>query len=161
MGLCGACGNEMEAEARFCSRCGARLSASDTTTGMPVLDDTTLTNELNSGDIAAIEALPAGSALLVVLKGPGEGSRFLLREDRVVVGRHPDSDIFLDDVTVSRSHAAFIREPGAFAIEDLGSLNGTYVDRQLLRGATALRNGDEVQIGKYKMVYFFGTAGTG
>ncbi|MDR0782669.1 MAG: FHA domain-containing protein [Propionibacteriaceae bacterium] len=127
---------------------------------MPVFEDTTLTNELSSDDIAAIEALPIGSALLLVLKGPGQGARFLLREDTIIVGRHPQSGIFLDDITVSRSHVKFTKDQGSFSVEDLGSLNGTYVGRQLLRGSRLLRNGDEVQIGKYKMIYFFGTTGT-
>ena len=161
MTFCQSCGHEMEADARFCSRCGARLHSTEATSTMPILDDSTLTNELNSDDIQAIEALPGGSALLVVLKGPGEGSRFLLREERIVAGRHPNSDIFLDDVTVSRSHVSFAKDESGFTIEDLGSLNGTYVNRQLLRQATALRSGDEVQIGKYKMIYFFSTAGVG
>jgi len=123
------------------------------------MDDQTLTNELNSEDIAAIEALPSGSALLIVLKGPGEGARFLLKEDRTVAGRSPESDIFLDDITVSRTHVHFTRAQGSFSIEDMGSLNGTYVNRQLLRDVFLLRNGDEVQIGKYKMIFFLGSAG--
>jgi pSer/pThr/pTyr-binding forkhead associated (FHA) protein len=157
--LCPACGCEMGDEARFCSRCGEKLGAVESTTTMPVMDDQTLTNELNSDDIKAIEALPAGSALLVVLKGPGTGARFLLRDDRTVVGRSPRSDIFLDDITVSRSHAAFVREQGSFVIEDVRSLNGTYVNRRLLKEPTLLRNGDEVQIGKYRMVFFLGSSG--
>ena len=157
---CPACGQEMGDDARFCSRCGEKLSSAESTSIMPALDDQTLTNELNSNDIAAIDALPVGSALLVVLKGPGAGARFLLKEDRTVAGRGPDSDIFLDDITVSRSHASFAKEQGSFKIEDMGSLNGTYVNRQLLKGSVLLRNGDEVQIGKYKMVYFLGSSGT-
>jgi pSer/pThr/pTyr-binding forkhead associated (FHA) protein len=127
---------------------------------MPIVDDTTLTNELNSDDIAAIEALPVGSALLVVMKGPGVGARYLLDQDRSVAGRSPDSDIFLDDVTVSRAHVGFTRDQGSILIEDLGSLNGTYVNRELLKDSQILRSGDEVQIGKYKMIIFIGSSGT-
>ena len=104
-------------------------------------------------DEAAIAALPAGSALLVTLRGPGAGSRFLLDADQVLVGRSERSDIFLDDVTVSRKHAAFVRHGGGFAVRDSGSLNGTYVNRQRVDVAS-LRTGDEVQIGKFRMVYF-------
>ena len=157
---CSACGYETDHDARFCSRCGEKLTGSESTSIMAALEDTTLTNALSGDDIAAVDALPVGSALLVVLKGPASGARFLLRDDRTVAGRHPDSGIFLDDITVSRSHVAFTRSQGSFIVEDLGSLNGTYLNRQLLKGPDLLRNGDEVQIGKYKLVYFLGTAGT-
>jgi pSer/pThr/pTyr-binding forkhead associated (FHA) protein len=99
-----------------------------------------------------IAALPAGSALLVVRQGPNSGSRFLL--DRVVttVGRHPDADIFLDDVTVSRKHAEFVSGATGFVVRDVGSLNGTYVNRQ--RGdEAALRDGDVVQVGKFRLSF--------
>jgi len=98
---------------------------------------------------------------LVVLKGPGAGARYLLNEETTVAGRSPKSDIFLDDITVSRAHALFTREQGSYRIEDKGSLNGTYVNRQLLKEAVLLRNGDEVQIGKFKMVFFLGSSGIG
>ena len=157
--ICPACGNEMSDDARYCSRCGEKLLITESTTTMPIMDDQTLTNELNRDDLAAIDALPAGSALLVVLKGPGAGARYLLKEEKTVAGRGPTSDIFLDDITVSRSHASFTRDQGTFRIEDEGSLNGTYVNRKLLKSAVLLRNGDEVQIGKYKMVFFLGSSG--
>jgi pSer/pThr/pTyr-binding forkhead associated (FHA) protein len=157
---CPSCGFATDDEARFCSQCGERVSGVESTSVLAGLDDTTLTNELNTADIAAIEALPAGSALLVVAKGPGSGARFLLKSDRTVAGRHPKSDIFLDDITVSRSHAEFTRDQGSFVIADLGSLNGTYVNRHQLTQPTGLRTGDEVQIGKYKMVFFLGSSGT-
>jgi len=160
MTVCTACGQEMTDEARFCSRCGERLAPSESTSIMAVVDDTTLTNELSTADIDAIDALPVGSALLVVLKGPAAGSRFLLRDDETVAGRTPESGIFLDDITVSRAHVRFTRDQGSFAIADLGSLNGTYINRHLLTGPLLLRNGDEVQIGKYKMIFFLGSAGT-
>ena len=108
-------------------------------------------------DEAAIAALPAGSALLVTLRGPGAGSRFLLDTDLVTVGRHPDSSIFLDDVTVSRRHAEFRRSGQSYDVSDVGSLNGTYVNRDRI-DAVSLTDGDEVQIGKYRLVYFHGHA---
>lgn len=103
-------------------------------------------------EASALEALAPGSALLVVSHGPNAGSRFLLDTDAVTVGRHPDSDIFLDDITVSRRHAEFQREAAGYAVRDVGSLNGTYVNRKRV-DAAALVGGDEVQIGKYRLVY--------
>ena len=108
---------------------------------------------LSAADRTAIEALPEGSALLVVQRGPNSGARFLLDADKTTAGRRPDSDIFLDDVTVSRKHAEFLRRPGGvFVVRDVGSLNGTYVQRDRIDEAV-LRDGDEVQIGKYRMVF--------
>ncbi|GAB3821091.1 hypothetical protein GCM10028799_31800 [Kribbella italica] len=108
---------------------------------------------LTAEDEAAVGALPAGSALLIVQRGPNAGSRFLLDVDVVTAGRHPDSDIFLDDVTVSRRHAEFRRDPAGVKVRDVGSLNGTYVNRDRI-DEVALAGGDEVQIGKYRLVYY-------
>ena len=105
--------------------------------------------------VSGVDALPAGSALLVVKRGPNAGARFLLDHDVTTSGRHPDSDIFLDDVTVSRRHAEFHREGGTFTVRDVGSLNGTYVNRERVEAAT-LSNGDEVQIGKFRLVFVAG-----
>nr|WP_285892261.1 FHA domain-containing protein [Brachybacterium sillae] len=107
---------------------------------------------LGPQDTAAIAALPQGSALLIVRKGPNVGARFLLDADRTVAGRHPQSEIFLDDVTVSRKHAAFVRDGDGFLVRDLGSLNGTYVGRERVDEAH-LEAGQEVQIGKYRLTY--------
>ena len=101
---------------------------------------------------------PTGHALLVVQRGPGSGSRFLLDEDVVRAGRHPDSEIFLDDVTVSRQHAEFHRHGDTFTVTDVGSLNGTYVNRDRI-DTVQLTDGDEVQIGKYRLVFFSGHEG--
>ncbi|MBO0839626.1 MAG: FHA domain-containing protein [Sciscionella sp.] len=108
--------------------------------------------------IPGIDALPSGSALLVVKRGPNAGSRFLLDQSSTSAGRHPDSDIFLDDVTVSRRHAEFRREGGEFVVIDVGSLNGTYVNREPVDQAV-LANGDEVQIGKFRLVFLTGASG--
>ena len=93
--------------------------------------------------------------MLVVRRGPNAGSRFLLDRPTTSAGRHPDSDIFLDDVTVSRRHAEFRREGGEFVVVDVGSLNGTYVNREPVDTAM-LANGDEVQIGKFRLVFLAG-----
>src|SRR5262245_14000249 len=103
----------------------------------------------------AAGALPPGMALLVVRRGPNAGARFLLERDVTTSGRHPDSDIFLDDVTVSRRHAEFHRAISGFTVRDVGSLNGTYVNRERVESAT-LSNGDEVQIGKFRLVFIAG-----
>ena len=100
-------------------------------------------------------SLPPGTALLVVRRGPNAGARFLLDHDLTTSGRHPDSDIFLDDVTVSRRHAEFHRGTGGFTVRDVGSLNGTYVNRERVESAT-LGNSDEVQIGKFRLVFIAG-----
>lgn len=107
--------------------------------------------------LTGVEGLPAGQALLVVKRGPNAGSRFLLDQDTTSAGRHPDSDIFLDDVTVSRRHAEFRKDSSSFTVVDVGSLNGTYVNREPVDSAN-LSNGDEVQIGKFRLVFLTGVA---
>jgi pSer/pThr/pTyr-binding forkhead associated (FHA) protein len=161
MPFCTQCGHQNPDGARFCSNCGAALRASSgdssSTTSLhavePVPDGTDQTEPLSSADQAAVDALPPGSALLVVRRGPNSGSRFLLDSDVTTAGRHPESDIFLDDVTVSRRHAEFQRDGATFAVCDVGSLNGTYVNRERI-DRMALAGGDEVQIGKYRLVFF-------
>lgn len=108
---------------------------------------------LSPEDYATIDALRPGTALLLVLRGPNTGARFLLDQPLTTTGRHPDSDIFLDDVTVSRKHAVFEIEGDTFTVRDVGSLNGTYVNRNRIDSAT-LRPNDEVQIGKYRLVFY-------
>jgi pSer/pThr/pTyr-binding forkhead associated (FHA) protein len=111
--------------------------------------------------VTGVEGLPAGSALLVVKRGPNAGSRFLLDQPVTTAGRHPDSDIFLDDVTVSRRHAEFRKlDDGEFEVVDVGSLNGTYVNREPVDSAV-LANGDEVQIGKFRLVFLTGPRSSG
>ena len=100
--------------------------------------------------------LEPGQALLAVVRGPNAGSKFLIDEDVATVGRHPDSDIFLDDVTVSRRHAELRRgDDRRFVIKDVGSLNGTYVNRRRV-DESLLANGDELQIGKFRLTYYVG-----
>jgi pSer/pThr/pTyr-binding forkhead associated (FHA) protein len=101
----------------------------------------------------AVAALPSGSALLVVRRGPNSGARFLLDADVTTAGRHPSSEIFLDDVTVSRRHAQFLRHGTAFEVKDLGSLNGTYFDGVRIDTAL-LTDGAEVQVGKFRLTFY-------
>lgn len=106
----------------------------------------------DASDRAAIDALPPSSALLIVQHGPNAGARFLLDAERVTAGRDIKADIFLDDVTVSRKHAEFVFADGEFSVRDVGSLNGSYVNRERIDSATLVA-GDEVQIGKYRLTF--------
>jgi pSer/pThr/pTyr-binding forkhead associated (FHA) protein len=170
MPFCTQCGHENPADARFCANCGAALqgggsAGADSTSTISLTGIEALEGEraeaLSPADQEAVDALPPGSALLIVQRGPGSGSRFLLDKDVTTAGRHPDSDIFLDDVTVSRRHAEFRRTAtGGFLVRDVGSLNGTYVNRDRIDEAV-LSGGDEVQIGKYRLVFFATTAVAG
>jgi pSer/pThr/pTyr-binding forkhead associated (FHA) protein len=183
MPFCTACGRQNPDDARFCSQCGTRLvtappaqaaapaevppqaaapaAGPDATMTFraPAKSEQTDDRPLNEEDAAAVDALPNGSALLVVQRGPSAGSRFLLDTDVVTAGRHPDSEIFLDDVTVSRRHAEFRRGADGFTVCDVGSLNGTYVNRDRI-DEVVLHGGDEVQIGKFRLVYFVRPAGS-
>ena len=156
---CSKCGSPVDPEANFCSHCGERLAPQGTPTGdstrmIPVVTDPTTTLELGPDDLAAVQALAQDRALLIVERGPDAGARFLLDGDAVTAGRHPGSDIFLDDITVSRHHARFTRREGQVWVSDENSLNGTYVNKSLIDAPTALRRGDEVQIGKFRMLFF-------
>jgi pSer/pThr/pTyr-binding forkhead associated (FHA) protein len=128
------------------------------TLNLAALEDMIESNTVAETDVApgrVAGSLPPGTALLVVRRGPNAGARFLLDHDVTTSGRHPDSDIFLDDVTVSRRHAEFHRDGATFTVRDVGSLNGTYVNRERVEAAT-LASGDEVQIGKFRLVLISG-----
>jgi pSer/pThr/pTyr-binding forkhead associated (FHA) protein len=111
------------------------------------------TPTLSTEEAAALAALPAKSALLIVHRGPGSGSRYLLDQDLTVAGRHPDADIFLDDVTVSRRHAKIEREGSVFFVSDQGSMNGTYVDSKRV-DRQRLFSGMEIMIGKFRLTFY-------
>jgi pSer/pThr/pTyr-binding forkhead associated (FHA) protein len=108
---------------------------------------------LSDEEAIAVAALPSNSALLISHRGPGAGSRFLLDQDLTIAGRHPEADIFLDDVTVSRKHVQISRKRLAFALEDLGSMNGTYVDGNRV-DTIDLADGAEVLIGKFRLTFY-------
>ncbi|MFT4187932.1 MAG: FHA domain-containing protein [Aeromicrobium sp.] len=112
------------------------------------------TEEMSAEDLSAVEKLPSGSAMLLVQRGPGAGARFLLDTDSVTVGRHPASDIFLDDISVSRRHATLTRAGESYVVSDKASLNGTYVNRDRIERDVPLSGGDEVQFGKFRLLYF-------
>ncbi len=180
MPFCSQCGSENSSNARFCSQCGTPLAAASSPAAPaagggaePVAHDSTQTitfggaaskpdaderASLAPADAAAVDALPAGSALLVTQRGPGAGSRYLLDRDLSTVGRHPESEIFLDDITVSRRHVEFRRTGEGFRVHDVGSLNGTYLNGDRVDDAL-LQNGDEVRIGKFRLIFFASDAG--
>jgi pSer/pThr/pTyr-binding forkhead associated (FHA) protein len=133
-------------------RGGERPGESTSTLSLAGSDLADADYEETLADGTASEALPAGTALLIVKRGPNAGSRFLLDSELTTAGRHPDSDIFLDDVTVSRRHAEFYRHASGFTVRDVGSLNGTYVNRERIE-ETALHDGDEVQVGKFRLTF--------
>ncbi len=164
MPYCSQCGSQNAENAKFCSQCGTPLAppagdplpndaTATVTFGAPAKSDSDERASLNPADAAAVDALPAGSALLVVQRGPGAGSRYLLDTELSTVGRHPESDIFLDDITVSRRHVEFRREDKTFRVHDVGSLNGTYLNGDRVDDAV-LQNGDEVRIGKFRLIFF-------
>ena len=149
--LCTVCGHRNPPDAHFCANCGTRLQDDTTVSFNP----TELEEETSESGPLPQSELEIGQALLVVQRGPNAGSRFLIDKDLTTAGRHPESDIFLDDVTVSRRHAEFRRTDGKFSIHDVGSLNGTYVNRRRVE-STELASGDELQIGKFKLTFYMG-----
>jgi pSer/pThr/pTyr-binding forkhead associated (FHA) protein len=152
--FCNQCGHRNAEGSKFCGSCGAVLGPqpegeSTTITFLPV----ETAAEVATGEVAVVvDDVPEGLGLLLVKRGPNAGSRYTLEGEITRVGRHPDSDIFLDDVTVSRRHAEFVRKSGAYTVRDVGSLNGTYLNRERIDEAS-LANGDEVQVGKFKLVF--------
>jgi pSer/pThr/pTyr-binding forkhead associated (FHA) protein len=140
--FCNQCGHENPQGSRFCSSCGTQLQAH---------------HEYQTENLEplATEA-PAGGAAaasLVVTAGHRAGTRFHVSGAVARVGRHPDSDVFLDDITVSRRHVELVESPTGYAIRDVGSLNGTYVNGRRIDAEVPLTNGDELQVGKFKLLY--------
>jgi FHA domain/zinc-ribbon domain len=150
---CRRCGHENERGANYCSSCGASLGDEDETTlSIDAIEDRRAMEE-ELGDL--LTELPEGMGLLIVRRGPIAGSTFVLDHDTTTLGRHPESDIFLDDVTVSRRHAEIKRGPDSYEISDVGSLNGTYVDRERIETAP-LVDLNEVQVGRFVLKFVLG-----
>ena len=141
---CPNCGYRSAFEANFCAACGHRLKASG--------DDPVGSADEPTTEMALEAELIHHPAVLVVTQGPTAGSRFELSEACVTLGRHPQSDIFLDDITVSRNHAEIYRDGLVTHVKDMGSLNGTYLNSRRVEDA-GLKNGDELQIGRFKLVF--------
>ena len=152
--FCNNCGHRNPEGANFCSSCGQPLARRADP------DSNTLTfqmeqpgeDELNID----LDEIPPGG-IMSVTRGPNAGSSFTLDHDVTTAGRHPDSDIFLDDITVSRRHAEIVRSGSGFAVRDVGSLNGTYLNRERIDDSAPLTNGDELQVGKFKLVFVAGS----
>ncbi len=153
---CPECGFTSADGANYCARCGAYLagatrdtpSSNDPSTATYRIDETGELVPVDVGDVVAHE----GAALVIRAGGGRVGESFPLSAERMTIGRRPDSDIFLDDVTVSRDHALLVRRSGDYFLDDLGSLNGTYVNRHRIE-SHRLEDGDELQVGKFKLAY--------
>lgn len=150
--FCNNCGHKNPAGSNFCSSCGHVL-------GHSAEEPTTITfqpieaSDPSEEQVVTVPDLPEGGGILWVKRGPNAGSKYALDKETVLAGRHPDSDIFLDDITVSRRHAEFARRADGYVVRDVGSLNGTYLNRDRIDDEAPLANGDEVQIGKFKLVF--------
>ena len=155
--FCNRCGHRNPEGSNFCSSCGAVLehTGDDETTTITFLPVESAGEVAEEEVTVSVNEVPPGLGVLVVKRGPNAGSRFVLEGEITRAGRHPDSDIFLDDVTVSRRHAEIRRTAQGYLVRDVGSLNGTYLNRERIEDAP-LRNGDELQIGKFKLVFFEG-----
>lgn len=152
--FCNQCGHRNPPDSNFCSSCGEPLD---------VLDDRTITltavdpqQDASGPDdevVVPVADLERGVGVLIVRAGSQAGDRFALDGDRTTLGRHPDSEISLDDITVSRRHAEIVRTPDGYVVVDAGSLNGTYVNQERVE-RSPLGHGDELQIGKFRLVFF-------
>lgn len=147
--VCSRCGHPNSESSNYCSSCGFDLHRN--------VEEPTSEHVIVTDDDTDAEVPDVVSATFVVKRGATAGSRYLVGDDRTTIGRHPESDIFLDDVTVSRRHAEVRREGDAVFLADVGSLNGTYLNRSRI-DTGSLRSGDEVQIGKFKLVFLTGEA---
>lgn len=150
--FCNNCGHRNPLGANFCSSCGnpLELEPGERTTVTFAIE----TAEPSEDEVTFdLDDIPSGNALLVVTRGPTAGSRLAVTKPVTTLGRHPDSDIFLDDITVSRRHAEIERTDAGFTVRDAGSLNGTYLNRKRVEGAE-LHTGDELQVGKFKLAFF-------
>ena len=152
---CVTCGHVGADDARFCSSCGKRIE--------PAADaPTQAMTPVSADDPPPSVSGPPGAAAtaeMVVTAGHRSGTRFELAGDRIAVGRHPDSDVFLDDITVSRRHVQLEAGPAGYLLRDVGSLNGTYVNGHRIDGEITLRSGDELQVGKFKLLYLLSPTG--
>ncbi len=148
---CPECGFANDDGASYCQRCGAFLASAEQSAGA-----TTATYQVgDTGELEAVELeeiVARGAALVIRAGGGRAGESFPIEGDRLTVGRRPDSDVFLDDVTVSRDHALIVRRASDYYLDDCGSLNGTYVNRRRI-DSHRLADGDELQIGKYKLAF--------
>jgi pSer/pThr/pTyr-binding forkhead associated (FHA) protein len=152
--FCSTCGHRNQTGSNFCSSCGQALERPDD-------EPATITFSIDSesGELVEVDLGSVGvGGRLIVTRGPNTGSEWDLEHVITTAGRHPDSDIFLDDVTVSRRHVEIERTTSGSVVRDVGSLNGTYLNQQRIEGDTPIANGDELQVGKFKLVFVAGEA---
>lgn len=156
---CQACGHKNDISANFCSSCGERIAGGPeaATESISVIEAIESSEDVDH--LEDREGFASDTGLLVVDEGPKSGSRYALDADVITAGRHPESDIFLDDVTVSRRHVEISHSGSSYRARDVGSLNGTYINKQLIEDQ-ALVDGDELQIGRFKLIFFHGTGQT-
>ncbi len=152
MMFCSHCGETIATDANFCSACGTPVQRE----ANPPDSNATMSIDLSAVDdgegLADLPTMAPGTGLFVVMRGPLSGSRFLLDRETTTIGRHPEADMLLDDVTVSRHHAEVRHGAGGLVLVDLGSLNGTYVgDHRIEEHHLAM--GDQVQVGRFKLLF--------
>jgi pSer/pThr/pTyr-binding forkhead associated (FHA) protein len=152
--FCNHCGHRNPPDSAFCSSCGSPLDVKgDRTVTLTAVDPLQDAPGVEDDIVVAVGDLPRGAAVLIVRSGPQAGDRFALSAAETRLGRHPDSEIMLDDITVSRRHAAIEHTPEGYVVSDAGSLNGTYVNQERIERAV-LHHGDELQVGKFRLVLF-------
>jgi len=156
---CASCGHRNSADAAFCSSCGHSLETTGDHTITLAKVDPLLDAPGTSDDIVVdLDRLSSGVASLVVRSGSQAGDALALNDQVTHLGRHPDSEIMLDDITVSRRHAEVVRTEEGYVVRDAGSLNGTYVNQRRIEAPAALQHGDELQVGKFRLVFLEPTA---
>ncbi len=157
--FCNQCGHRNPPSSNFCSSCGAPLDLQrDDRTIIFHPNDPGLDAPGNDDDLKInLADLPADRGVLLVRSGPQAGLRVRLTDSVTHLGRHPESEVYLDDITVSRRHVEVERRDGGYVVRDVGSLNGTYVNQQRIDGETPIVNGDELQVGKFKLMFLAGT----
>ena len=152
--FCNHCGHRNPPESAFCSSCGSALDLKgDRTVTLTAVDPLQEAPGVEDDLVVTVGDLPRGAAVLIVRSGPQSGDRFALSAAETRLGRHPDSEIMLDDITVSRRHAAIEQTAEGYVVSDAGSLNGTYVNQERIERAV-LHHGDELQVGKFRLVLF-------
>ena len=157
--FCNHCGHRNPPESAFCSSCGSPLDLKgDRTVTLTAVDPLQEAPGPEDDVVVTVGDLPRGVAVLIVRSGPQAGDRFALSTGETRLGRHPDSEIMLDDITVSRRHAAVTQTAEGYVVTDAGSLNGTYVNQERIERAV-LHHGDELQVGKFRLVLFERTDG--
>jgi pSer/pThr/pTyr-binding forkhead associated (FHA) protein len=153
--FCNQCGHRNPPESGFCSSCGAVLDRiEDHTITIGKIDPLQDASGPEGDAVVNVADLPEGVATLIVRSGPQAGDTLTLSDKVTRLGRHPESEIMLEDITVSRRHAEVERTAGHYVVRDVGSLNGTYVNQERIDEPTELRHGDELQVGKFRLVYF-------